>query len=143
MSLTEQIIETIEAGRKFDLSDNRIDRMLHEIGCSQIIHKDDMLIVYYLDEREEHFIVIGNLGSGHFCVYAPGSCRNRSFSIAKSTGVVRLRESRTRHLSAASSAARSEVVSSPKQSEATRLADKRVDRRLTAAAWHGSGVFAQ
>jgi hypothetical protein len=60
MSLTEQIIETIEAGRKFDLSDNRIDRMLYEIGCSRIIHKDDMLIVYYLDEGEEHFIVIGN-----------------------------------------------------------------------------------
>ena len=58
MSLTEQIIETIEAGRKFDLSDNRIDHMLYAIGCSRIIHKDDMLIVYYLDEGEEHFIVI-------------------------------------------------------------------------------------
>jgi hypothetical protein len=58
MSLTERIIETIEVGRKFDLSDNQIDRMLYAIGCSRVIHKADTLIVYYLDEGEEHFIVI-------------------------------------------------------------------------------------
>jgi hypothetical protein len=73
----------------------------------------------------------------------PAAAATAPSASRKSTGVVRLRESRARHHSAASSAARSEVVSSPKQSEATRLADKRVDRRLTAAAWHGSRVLAQ
>jgi hypothetical protein len=58
MSVTERIIEMIELGRKLDLSDDQMDQMLYAIGCPRVLHIADTLIVYYLDQGEEYFIVI-------------------------------------------------------------------------------------
>jgi hypothetical protein len=58
MSVTERIIETVELGRKVDLSDDQMDQMLYAIGCTRVMHIADTLIVYYLDQSEEYFIVI-------------------------------------------------------------------------------------
>jgi hypothetical protein len=58
MSVTERIIETVELGRKLDLSDDQVDQMLYALGCTRVMHIADTLIVYYLDQREEYFIVI-------------------------------------------------------------------------------------
>ena len=58
MSVTERIIETVELGRKLDLSDDQMDQMLYAIGCTRVMHIADTLIVYYLDQSEEYFIVI-------------------------------------------------------------------------------------
>lgn len=58
MSVTERIIETVELGRKLDLSDDQMDQMLYAIGCTRVMHIADTTIVYYLDQEEEHFIVI-------------------------------------------------------------------------------------
>ena len=58
MSVTERIIETVELGRKLDVSDDQIDQMLYAIGCTRVLHIADTLIVYYLDQGEAHFIVI-------------------------------------------------------------------------------------
>ena len=58
MSVTERIIETVELGRKLDLSDDQIDQMLYAIRCTRVMHIADTIIVYYLDDGEEHFIVI-------------------------------------------------------------------------------------
>ena len=58
MSVTERIIEAVELGRKLGLSDDRIDQMLYALGCSRVMHIADTIIVYYLDQGEEYFIVI-------------------------------------------------------------------------------------
>jgi hypothetical protein len=58
MSVTERIIETVELGRKLDLSDDQMDQMLYAIGCTRVMHIADTIIVYYLDQGEEYFIVI-------------------------------------------------------------------------------------
>jgi hypothetical protein len=58
MSVTERIIETVELGRKLDLSDDQMDQMLYAIGCTRVMHIADTIIVYYLDRGEEYFIVI-------------------------------------------------------------------------------------
>ena len=58
MSVTERIIETVELGHKLDLSDDQIDQMLYAIGCTRVMHIADTIIVYYLDQGEEYFIVI-------------------------------------------------------------------------------------
>ena len=58
MSVTERIIETVELGRKLDLSDDQMDQMLYAIGCTRVMHIADMTIVYYLDQGESHFVVI-------------------------------------------------------------------------------------
>jgi hypothetical protein len=58
MSVTERIIETVELGRKLDLSDDQMDQMLYAIGCTRVMHIADTIIVYYLDQWEEYFIVI-------------------------------------------------------------------------------------
>ena len=58
MSVTERIIETVELGRKLDLSDEQVEQMLYAIGCTQVMHIADTLIVYYRDEGEEYFVVI-------------------------------------------------------------------------------------
>ena len=49
MSVTERIIETVELGRKLDLSDDQMDEMLYAIGCTRVMHIADTTIVYYLD----------------------------------------------------------------------------------------------
>jgi|HubBroStandDraft_6_1064221.scaffolds.fasta_scaffold337608_3 hypothetical protein len=58
MSVTERIIETVELGRNLDLSDDQMDQMLYAIGCTRVMHIADTIIVYYLDQGEEYFIVI-------------------------------------------------------------------------------------
>ena len=58
MSVTERIIETVELGRKLDLSDDQMDQMLYAIGCTRVMHIADTTIVYYLDQTKEYFIVI-------------------------------------------------------------------------------------
>jgi hypothetical protein len=58
MSVTERIIETVELGRKLDLSDDQVDQMLYALGCTRVMHIADTLTAYYLDQREEYFIVI-------------------------------------------------------------------------------------
>ena len=58
MSVTERIIETVELGRKLDLSDGQVDQMLYAIGCPRVCTSLDTLIVYYLDQGEEYFIEI-------------------------------------------------------------------------------------
>jgi hypothetical protein len=57
-SVTECIIETVELGRKLDLSDDQVDEMLYAIGCARVMHIADTLIAYYLGQREEYFVVI-------------------------------------------------------------------------------------
>ena len=59
MSLTEQIIDTIERARKLGATDDELDQMLLAIGCTRVVHLGDTLIVYYIDEVQERFIVIG------------------------------------------------------------------------------------
>ena len=56
MSVTERIIETVELGRKLDLSDDQVDQMLYALGCTRVMHIAET--AYYLDQREEYFIVI-------------------------------------------------------------------------------------
>ena len=58
MSVTERIIDTVELGRKLDLSDDQIDQMLYALGCPRVMHIADTTIVYYLDQGKEYFIVI-------------------------------------------------------------------------------------
>ena len=58
MSVTERIIEVVERGRKRDLSDDLLDQTLYAIGCTRVMRIADEIIVYYLDEGEEHFLVI-------------------------------------------------------------------------------------
>jgi len=57
MSLTEQIIETVERARDLGLSDNDTDEMLYAIGCTRVIRIGDTVIVYYLDQGRERFVV--------------------------------------------------------------------------------------
>ena len=52
MSVTERIIETVELGRKLDLSDDQMDQPLNAIGCTRVMHIADMTIVYYLDQAK-------------------------------------------------------------------------------------------
>ena len=52
MSVTERIIETVELGRKLDLSDDQMDQMLYAIGCTRVMHIADTIIVYYLDQAK-------------------------------------------------------------------------------------------
>jgi hypothetical protein len=58
MSLTEQIIETIEDARARGASDQEIDRALCQIGCTRIVCRADIMIVYYDDQGVEQFIRI-------------------------------------------------------------------------------------
>jgi hypothetical protein len=59
MSLTERIIETVEDARSRGASDHEIDEALHQIGCTRIIRRSGMMIVYYYDDHgAERFIVL-------------------------------------------------------------------------------------
>ena len=58
MSITEQIIEVVERGRKLGLTDAELDQMLYAIGCIGIVRRADGLIAYYHDEDgQERFVV--------------------------------------------------------------------------------------
>jgi hypothetical protein len=58
MSLTEQIIETVERGRALGLFDVQVDQMLYAIGCTRVVHRSDTLIVYYYDQNgQERFVI--------------------------------------------------------------------------------------
>jgi hypothetical protein len=58
MSLTERIIETVEDARARGASDQEIDEALYQIGCTRIIRRLGMMIVYYDDHGVERFIVL-------------------------------------------------------------------------------------
>ena len=58
MSLTERIIEIVEDARARGASDQEIDRALYRIGCTRIVRRADMTIVYYDDCGVERFIVV-------------------------------------------------------------------------------------
>lgn len=58
MSLTEQIIELVERGRKLGLTNAERDEMLCAIGCIGVVHRTDGLIAYYLDQDgQERFVI--------------------------------------------------------------------------------------
>jgi hypothetical protein len=61
MYLTEQIIDTVDHARKNDLADDELDRLLSSIGCTRVVHFADILIVYYVAEHQEQFLVIDPL----------------------------------------------------------------------------------
>jgi len=58
MSLTERIIQIIEDARARGASDQEIDKALHRIGCTRIVHRPGMMIVYYDEHGVERFIVL-------------------------------------------------------------------------------------
>jgi hypothetical protein len=58
MSLTERIIVTIEDARARRASDQEIDRALIRIGCTRIVRRSRMMIVYYDDHGVERFIIL-------------------------------------------------------------------------------------
>ena len=58
MSLTERIIATIENARARSASYQEIDRALFRIGCTQIVRRADMMIVFYDDHGVERFIIL-------------------------------------------------------------------------------------
>jgi hypothetical protein len=58
MSITERIIEAVEDARARGASDQEIDRGLFRIGCTRIVRRTDMMIVYYEDRGVERFIVL-------------------------------------------------------------------------------------
>ena len=58
MSLTERIIETIEDACARGASDREIDEALFRIGCTRVVRRLGMMIVYYDDDGTERFIVL-------------------------------------------------------------------------------------
>ena len=58
MSVTERIIEIVEDARARGAPDQQIDRALFRIGCTRIIRRSGMMIVYYDDHGVERFIVL-------------------------------------------------------------------------------------
>ena len=60
MSVTEQIIETVEDARARGASENEIDEALYQIGCTRIVRRSSMIIVCYDDTDIERFIVISD-----------------------------------------------------------------------------------
>lgn len=58
MSLTERIIEAIEDARARGASDQEIDQALYRIGCTRIVRRPTMMIVYYGEHGVERFIVL-------------------------------------------------------------------------------------
>lgn len=58
MSITQHIIETVEEARRIGAVDDELDQLLLSIGCTRIVHFANLLIVYYFDEGDEHFLVI-------------------------------------------------------------------------------------
>ena len=56
MSLTERIIEIFEDARARGASDQKVDEALFRIGCTQIVYRADMMIVYYDEDGVERFI---------------------------------------------------------------------------------------
>ena len=58
MSLTERIIEIFGDARARDASDQKIDEALFRIGCTQIVRRADMIIVYYDEGGVERFIIV-------------------------------------------------------------------------------------
>ena len=49
MSLTERIIETFEDARAIGASDQELDQALIQIGCTRIVRRSGMMVVYYDD----------------------------------------------------------------------------------------------
>ena len=60
MSLTERIIEIFEDARARGASDQNIAEALFRIGCTQIVRRADMTIVYYYDCGVERFIIVSD-----------------------------------------------------------------------------------
>jgi len=61
MSLTERMIAIVVDARPRGASDQEIDRALFRIGCTRIVRKADMMIVYYEDHGVEWFIILSGL----------------------------------------------------------------------------------
>ena len=61
MSLTERIIEIFGDARARGALDQKIDEALFRIGCTHIVHRADMIIVYYDDYGVERLIVLFDL----------------------------------------------------------------------------------
>ena|SRR5437764_7765301 len=49
---------TVQRARRLNVTDAELDRMLLSIGCSRVVHFAYSLIIYYIDEDRERFIVI-------------------------------------------------------------------------------------
>jgi hypothetical protein len=58
MSLTEQIIEVVERGRKLGLTNAELDQMLYAIGCIRVAHRTEGLIAYCYDQDGQARFVI-------------------------------------------------------------------------------------
>ena len=58
MSLTERIIEIVEDARASGASDREIDEALFRIGCTRIVRRADVRIVYYDEHGIERFVVL-------------------------------------------------------------------------------------
>jgi hypothetical protein len=58
MSLTERIIEISEDARARGASDQKIDEALFRIGCTQIVRRADMMIVYCDEDGIERFVIV-------------------------------------------------------------------------------------
>ena len=58
MSLTERIIEIFGDARARGASDQEIDEALFRIGCTRIVRRPGMIIVYYDDHDVERFLIL-------------------------------------------------------------------------------------
>jgi hypothetical protein len=58
MSITERIIEIFEDVRTHGTSDRKIDEALLQIGCTRVVRRSSMVIVYYDDDGVERFVVL-------------------------------------------------------------------------------------
>ena len=58
MSITERIIEIFEDVRSHGTSDRKIDEALLQIGCTRVVRRSTMVIVYYDDDGVERFVVL-------------------------------------------------------------------------------------
>ena len=61
MALTERIIETVEDARARGAPDQDVDEALHQIGCTRIIRRSGIMIVYHDDYGVERFIVLSGV----------------------------------------------------------------------------------
>ena len=58
MSITERIIDIFEDARANGASEQKVDDALYRIGCTRIVRRTDVMIVYYNDRDTERFIVL-------------------------------------------------------------------------------------
>lgn len=65
MSLTGRIIEIVEDAHRQGASDQELDEALYRIGCTRIVRRPEMMIVYYYDdEATERFIILSGWITG-------------------------------------------------------------------------------